>query len=236
MKTPARKNMRPEDRRAQLLDCAQILFFSKGFEETTMQDVLEFAHVSKGGFYHHFKSKEELLFGVLDRLADGVLSQMAVVVADETSSAIDLLHNFTHLRANYLREHDYPAQVEIFRTMNLDRNLALLEQFKRRVRVGATPILSKILQKGREEGVFNVKDVETAAELILHISNFLDFALTRAIDARGTKDAKLASENLQSAIDLQFLTIDRVLGLPDGTTNFGWPDAVKATMETKPAS
>lgn len=234
MKAPMRKNMRPEERRAQLLDCAQMLFFSKGFEETTVQDVLEFTGVSKGGFYHHFKSKEELLFGVLDRLADAVLSQMAMVVADEGASATDLLHNFTHLRANYLREHDYPGQVEIFRTMNQERNLALLEQFKRRVRVGAVPILSQILQKGCKEGVFKIADPETAAELILHISNFLDFALLRAIDARGTKEADFAAEKLQAAIDLQFLTIDRTLGLPDGTTSFGWPDAVHATMETRP--
>ena len=66
------------------------MFFSKGFEDTTIQDVLDLAGVSKGGFYHHFKSKDELLFGVLDGMAEGVFAQMAVVASDEKSSALDL--------------------------------------------------------------------------------------------------------------------------------------------------
>ena len=226
--------MPPEERRAQLLGCAQMLFFSKGFEDTTIQDVLDLAGVSKGGFYHHFKSKDELLFGVLDGMAENVFSQMSVVAADETSSALDLLHRFTHLRANYLRQHDYPGQVEMFRIMNQDKNLFLLEQFKRRVAVGAQPILTKIIQKGCDEGTFTVADVDTAAELILFVINFIDFALLRAIEARGTDRADHAAQQLQAAIDMQFLTIDRILGLPDGTTDFGWPEAVDVTMATVP--
>lgn len=236
MKSTKRKNMLPEERRAQLLGCAQMLFFSKGFEDTTIQDVLDMASVSKGGFYHHFKSKDELLFGVLDEMVEGVFSQMAVVASDETSSALDLLHSFIHLRANYLREHDYPGQVEFFRVMNQDKNMVLLEQFKRRVRTGAMPVLTGIIQKGCDEGTFTVADVDTAAELILFLSTFIDLALLRAIDARGSDTADHAADKLQAAIDMQFLTLDRVLGLPDGTTNFGWPEAVDVTMATVPAT
>ncbi|SDX76560.1 transcriptional regulator, TetR family [Ruegeria halocynthiae] len=234
MKTTKRKNMPPKERRDQLLGCAQILFFSKGFEDTTVQDVLDLAGVSKGGFYHHFKSKDELLFGVLDGMAEGVFSQMDLVASDETSSALKLLRSFTHLRANYLREHDYPGQVEFFRVMNQDKNLVLLEQFKRRVRTGAMPVLTRIIQKGRDDGTFNVADVDTAAELILFLSTFMDLALLRAIEARGTDTADHAARNLQAAIDMQFQTIDRILGLPDGTTDFGWPEAVDVTMATEP--
>ncbi|WP_170410411.1 TetR/AcrR family transcriptional regulator [Ruegeria atlantica] len=234
MKPTKRKNMQPEARRAQLLGCAQMLFFSKGFEDTTVQDVLDLAGVSKGGFYHHFKSKDELLFGVLDGMAEGVFSHMSVVASDETSPAIDLLHSFLHLRANYLREHEYSGQVEFFRVMNQEKNIILHERFKRRVCEDAMPILTKIIKKGCDEGSFTVTDAETAAELILFVSGFLDFALLRAIDARGTDTADHAAQKLQAAIDMQFLTVDRILGLPDGTTDFGWPEAVDVTMATVP--
>ncbi|MFA3919851.1 TetR/AcrR family transcriptional regulator [Ruegeria hyattellae] len=234
MKNTKRKNMPPEERRAQLLGCAQMLFFSKGFEDTTIQDVLDLAGVSKGGFYHHFKSKDELLFGVLDGMAEGVFAQMSVVASDETSSALDLLRSFIHLRANYLREHDYPGQVEFFRVMNLDKNMVLLEQFKRRVRADAMPVLKKIIQKGCDDGTFTVADVETASELVLFLSTFIDLSLLRAIEARGTAMADQAAQKLQDAIDMQFLAIDRILGLPDGTTDFGWPEAVVVTMATVP--
>jgi len=234
MTTAKRKNMSPEERRAQLLGCAQVLFFSKGVEDTTIQDVLTMAGVSKGGFYHHFKSKEELLFGVLDFLAGHVISQMATAVADDNLSALELLHRFIHARANYLREHDYPQQVELFRIMHLDKNIVLLEQFNRRIRQGATPVLTRVIEKGCQEGTFATADAETAAELVLSVNWFMDLSLKRAINARGTDAAPRAAEKLQAAMDMQFLTIDRILGLPDGTTHFGWPDAVDATMATVP--
>lgn len=234
MTVKKRKNMSPEERRAQLLGCAQALFFSKGFEDTTIQDVLDMAGVSKGGFYHHFKSKDELLFAVMDALAAGVLAQMSAVLEDDTLAAKDLLDRFLHLRADYLRTHDYPGQVEMFRIMHEDKNIVLLEQFTRMVRAGAIPILKTVIQKGCNEGTFTVADTETAAELILYVSSFLDFALMRAINARGTPAAPQAAEKLQTAMDMQFLTIDRILGLPDGSTSFGWPEAVEVTMATSP--
>ncbi|HAA04806.1 MAG TPA: TetR family transcriptional regulator, partial [Syntrophobacteraceae bacterium] len=42
------------------------LFSLKGFLSTSIQDILAAAHTSKGGFYNHFKSKEELFFAVME--------------------------------------------------------------------------------------------------------------------------------------------------------------------------
>lgn len=54
------------------------------------------------------------------------------------------------------------------------------------------------------------------------------------VDARGTASADDATAKLRVAIDMQYLTIDRILGLPDGTTSFGWPDVVDLTMAIEP--
>ena len=53
--------MKSDDRKNLLLECAQKLFFTKGFDETTVTEIMECGGVSKGGFYHHFTSKEEIL-------------------------------------------------------------------------------------------------------------------------------------------------------------------------------
>ena len=50
----------PETRIAELLDCAQRLFFERGYDNTTVNDILEAAGLSKGAFYHYFESKEAL--------------------------------------------------------------------------------------------------------------------------------------------------------------------------------
>ena len=66
------------------------------------------------------------------------------------------------------------------------------------------------------------------------MSDFINSSLKLAIDARGTDRADAAAAHLQFAIDMQYLTIDRMLGLPDGTTNFGWTEMVECTMALEP--
>ena len=48
-------------RRASIIEAAERLFYLKGYEDTSVQDVLDELHLSKGGFYHHFESKLSLL-------------------------------------------------------------------------------------------------------------------------------------------------------------------------------
>lgn len=226
--------MKPEERRSQLLNCAQYLFFTKGFDDTTMTDILTNASISKGGFYHHFKSKDELLFGVLDRMAETVFGRMGTIVQDTTMSALDQLHQYLHLRSDYLKEHDYEGQVEFFSVMNDEKNTSLLAAFKRTVKKSSVSHLVKIIQKGCDEGVFITAHVQVAAEMVFYIGDSFDPALKLAIDARGTAQADEAAKKLRAAMALQYLTTDRILGLPDGTTNFGWPDVVELTMAIEP--
>lgn len=51
-----------------LMDCAISLFRDKGYHQVTVDEIIEQAGSSKGGFYTHFSSKEELLYSLLGRL------------------------------------------------------------------------------------------------------------------------------------------------------------------------
>ena len=93
--------------------------------------------------------------------------------------------------------------------------------------------LVAILRDGADTGVFSIADAKTAAELVMYSFEFYHTAYSEALAARGTEFAAVAGTHLQSALDMQFLMIDRILGLPDKTTNFGWPDLVDRVMETR---
>ena len=54
--TPAHK----ERTRTKVVECARILFNRHGFDGVTIDMVMEEAELTRGGFYNHFKSKEEL--------------------------------------------------------------------------------------------------------------------------------------------------------------------------------
>ena len=64
-------------RRQAILDTAEALFFQRGYEETSVQDILNAMGLSKGGFYHHFESKMAVLEAVSARRAEQKYSQAA---------------------------------------------------------------------------------------------------------------------------------------------------------------
>ena len=63
------RNKYPEVTVERILDAAQRLFLEKGYENTTIQDIVnELGGLTKGAVYHHFKSKEEIMEAVNDRM------------------------------------------------------------------------------------------------------------------------------------------------------------------------
>ena len=63
------RNKHPEETVKRILDVAYSLFMEKGYEATSIQDIINgLGGLSKGAIYHHFKSKEDILIAVTDRM------------------------------------------------------------------------------------------------------------------------------------------------------------------------
>jgi len=52
--------------RAQIIEAADLLFYQQGYEHTSFADIADVVHISRGNFYYHFKSKDEILAAVID--------------------------------------------------------------------------------------------------------------------------------------------------------------------------
>lgn len=71
------RNKYPEETVARILDVALELFIAKGYEDTSIQDIVDHLDgLTKGAIYHHFKSKEEILDAALDRKMEPVLARL----------------------------------------------------------------------------------------------------------------------------------------------------------------
>ncbi len=78
----ARRHKEPEVRKSELLDAAQKLFVEKGYAKTTVTDILNVHGLSKGVFYYYFKSKEEVMDAIIQRMVDDMVDHAKKVVAD----------------------------------------------------------------------------------------------------------------------------------------------------------
>jgi AcrR family transcriptional regulator len=66
------RDAKPKDTRAKIIEAAMELFWLKGFNSTSIADILSRTQLNSGSLYHFFPSKQDLLVGVLEAYRDGI--------------------------------------------------------------------------------------------------------------------------------------------------------------------
>ena len=79
-----------------IMEKALELFVENGFEATSVQQITERCGISKGAFYLHFKSKDELIYCLIDQFMSDFITKVERSVSEETPSG-ELLYNLVHL-------------------------------------------------------------------------------------------------------------------------------------------
>jgi AcrR family transcriptional regulator len=86
---------------AVILEAARDLFARKGFDATTVDDVVAKAKTTKGGLYHHFTSKEELFTAVLEGMQKALSERVARASATERDPLAAMLKGTREIDAKY---------------------------------------------------------------------------------------------------------------------------------------
>jgi len=217
-------------RRGELLDSAQALFFSKGYEATTVADIMQHAGVSKGGFYHHFTAKEDLLEALAERMAVESLKRLQPIADERGLDAVTRM-NAVLTQARQMKAGDAAKMRAAFDAVFKPENIVLYHRLNRAVSQVMLPLFVDILRQGKAEGRFRIDDEATSAEIILQLGTSTHDAVASAIEASGTAQADKVAAALDERLRQHGIAIDRILGLPDGTVTFSKPGFAKAMME-----
>ena len=219
----------PDVRRNELLDSAQALFFSEGYEATTVADIMERAGVSKGGFYHHFTSKDDLLEALGERLAAETVDRLQPILEEDGLDAVTRM-NAVLSQARRFKVEDAAAIRTTFDVVFRAENIVLYHRLNRAVSKVMLPLFAAILTQGKEEGRFRIDDPATTAEIIMHLGASTHDVIAHAIEASGTPRANEAAAALDERLRQQGIAIDRILGLPDGAIALSEPGFARAVM------
>lgn len=84
----------PTVRRAELIAAAQTLFFERGYDATSVEDIIGRAGVSKGAFYYYFPSKEAVLEAIAEQMAQETAIATQAIVTDPTLNGFERLDRF----------------------------------------------------------------------------------------------------------------------------------------------
>jgi AcrR family transcriptional regulator len=220
----------PSVRRAELLDCAQRLFLTKGYERTTINDVIAATGLSKGAFYHHFRAKEDLLEAIAARFGKEALAHVVAVQSDPSLNALQRLNRLLAMSREWKLEH--MAQLRaMFTTLLKPENAVLYHRIVGAVFAVMAPMLAAIIERGRREGVFDVSDAETVAETLLWLGEGRRAIVVAAMSAAEAGDVDGASALILKRMRAEESIVDRILGLPAGSVDLAGPvDVLKAMI------
>ncbi len=162
------RNKHPEETVNLILDIAFRLFMEKGYEHTSIQDIIDnLGGLSKGAIYHHFKSKEDILIAVTDKITDES-NQMLAVIRDRLD-----LNGKEKLKTIFKESISRPVQNEIFTVApNFHNNPKLLFSLLHDTIDNVAPnYILPIIKQGISDGSIETDYPEQLSELILLVTN-----------------------------------------------------------------
>jgi AcrR family transcriptional regulator len=162
------RNRHPEETVNRILDVSLRLFLEKGYEYTSLQDIIDgLGNLSKGAIYHHFKSKEEILEAVTDKLM-GSSNRMLAAIRDRKD-----LNGQEKLKTIFRESLMRPGQEELFAVApDIGKNPKLLFSILRDTAdVVAPQYILPIMEEGIRDGSIVTDYPAELAELVILVAN-----------------------------------------------------------------
>ena len=149
----------------EILDVSEKLFTSKGYEKTTVNDILDGVGIGKGTFYHYFKSKEEVMDAVIMRMAN-IEKEACQAIAD--MPGLSAHEKFIKVFTGMPGKND-----EIVEQLHHDDNSALHIKSLTETILAISPAMAQIIQQGVDEGVYNTLYPQESFEFVYAGAQFM---------------------------------------------------------------
>ncbi|MBR1820407.1 MAG: TetR/AcrR family transcriptional regulator [Clostridia bacterium] len=183
-------------KRAQILDAAEKLFFEKGYDRTSVQDILDALGMSKGGFYHYFDSKEAVLRAVSERRAEGRFDKLAAELYGGRRSSIDRLNLLLGM-ANLFETEDIRFAALMLRLCYVEGDASMRAHHRRILLDRLAPYMADVIGEGVRDGSFHARHPAEVGRLLLLL----------ALDADEEACAMLAQEPENPDVMLHMLEL-----------------------------
>jgi len=177
---------RSEETRAKIMESAIKLFSDQGYNKASVDDICTEAGISKGAFYHHFKSKQELFLALLDgwlQTIDNAIEASKDKTAPETFTQMTEAFPYIFQTAG----EGLPMFLEFWLQASRDKKIwdASIAPYRRYHKY-----FTSLIKKGVEEGSFVEVDPELASRMI--VSTAMGLLLQSLLDPKGANWEKVA--------------------------------------------
>lgn len=154
------------ERRNEILDVAERLFCTRGYDNTSTNDILAEIGIARGTLYYHFKSKEDILDAMIDRILDDITAKASRIALDESRPVLERLTK-TVLAANV----DTKTGDMILEQVHKPQNALMHAKMQERLINQLIPLFVKMITDGMKQGIMQTDYPEDTMQMLLMYSN-----------------------------------------------------------------
>lgn len=186
-----------EERKNEILDVAERLFGTKGFDGTSTGDILNEIGIARGTLYYHFKSKEDILDAMIGRMTGSLVAKASEIAGDKD---VPVLQRLT--RMMMALNVDGNLGHEIMSQVHKPQNALMHQKMQEQLLAGVNPIVTGLIEEGIAQGICRTDYPAEVAEMTLLYSNTVFDAL-----------AEHSEEERQRKIAAFIYNLGRLLGM-----------------------
>lgn len=165
MNSGQKNNSSKEDKKGAILQAAWGLIRHYGYAKTTIDDIAKKSGIGKGTVYLHFKSKAEIMLGLVELTNDKIIAELEKIASKATSPADRLRESLLHrIMTLFDIVHKYPHGEDVISLM-LPDIVKRLERYVQR----HGELLAAILEQGRASGELAVPDPAETGQMLAHL-------------------------------------------------------------------
>ncbi len=194
---------------ADIIKVAEKLFIQKGFEKTSVQEIAEKCGMTKGAFYHHFKSKDHVLEKMLTdhhqeiiKAVQPILQNTQADLVSRVNMVIKIMRKVGKQKSSFLAEY--------LRIRRSDGNIVLKERLKKYDKKVYLEVIAPILEEGRNKGECSFTG---PAQVIAILIFQLDKGITEELNfIFAQEDKEKAQEYSKSIMENFVMILAKLLG------------------------
>ncbi len=211
-------------RRDEILDVAERLIRTLGYDAMSIQSVQDELGCSRGALYHYFASKEAILGAVVDRMTEAGMALLQPIADNPGLTAVEKLQTLFNAGGNWKSQRS-DLLIPLIRgwyqpgndLVRVRAEAAAYEQFR--------PLMSQVLRQGVAEGTMSVSSADHAALILTALLAGSTEAMRHMLLDR--LDGRVPYEEVERFIHAYDEAIERILGLPAGSFTLLDDDAMR---------
>ncbi len=202
-----------------ILDCAQQMVYSSGYEKMSIQDIINKLGISKGAFFHYFPSKSALLEALLARTSEQGMKVISPIADDMSLPPIKKLERIIQAGMQW-KSTQKPFMMAILKAWYSDENALVRQKMLEEYTGQLGGLLNRVFVEGITQGVFHTSYPDMAGKIVFalmtQMSDSLGHILLRVnSDPPGNIEDTLMEMNqvIRSHTD----AVERILGAEPGS-------------------